>query len=140
MTGGAGASPPAKVIFACVHSAGRSQMAAAWFRAVASPARATALAAGTDPAADLHAEVRTVLEEAGLDLTDARPRLLTPELAAEAALLVTMGCGETCPHVPGLETVDWALDDPKGRSLDAVRALRDEIRERVTALVRERGW
>ena len=128
------------VVFACVHSAGRSQMAAAWFNATADPARARALAAGTEPADRIHPEVVHVMRESGIDLSAATPQRLTADLAGTADLIVTMGCGESCPYVPGLETIDWSLGDPKGRPLAEVRAVRDEIRARVAGLVRERGW
>jgi arsenate reductase len=129
-----------RVLFACVHNAGRSQMAAAVFNALADPAKAHAVSAGTDPADRVHPEVVSVMGELGIDLSRERPRRLTDELAREARLLVTMGCGEECPVVPGLERLDWTLVDPKGRSLDEVREVRDEIRERVARLVRERSW
>jgi arsenate reductase (thioredoxin) len=129
-----------KILFACVHNAGRSQMAAAWFAALADPAKARAVSAGTDPGTRVHPEVVAAMREAGIDLSGAVPRRLTAELAADAALLVTMGCGDACPHVPGLRKIDWPLADPKGKPLDEVRAIRDEIRERVIALLTERGW
>lgn len=129
-----------KIIFACVHNAGRSQMAAAWFAVLADPNKATAVSAGTDPGARVHPEVVTVMREGGVDLSGAVPQRLTAELAAGAALLVTMGCGDACPYVPGLEKTDWPLADPKGKRLDEVRAIRDEIKGRVAALVGERGW
>lgn len=129
-----------RVIFACVHNAGRSQMAAALLAADADPATVSAVSAGTEPAERVHPEVVAVMREVGIDLEGAVPRLLTDELARESTLLVTMGCGERCPFVPGLELIDWPLPDPKGRDLDAVRGIRDEIRSRVENLVRERGW
>jgi arsenate reductase len=128
------------VLFACIHNAGRSQMAAAWFTALADPARAAALSAGTRPAARVHPEVVAAMQEAGIDLSRTTPRLLTPELAREAALLVTMGCGEECPVVPGLAREDWPFADPKGRTLAEVRSLRDAIRDRVLRLLADRGW
>jgi arsenate reductase len=128
------------VVFACVHSAGRSQMAAAFLNQLADPARARGVSAGTEPASQVHPEVVNAMREIGLDLSDARPRLLTTELARDAALLVTMGCGERCPYVPGLRRTDWNLADPKGQPIATVRAIRDEIRGRVTELVRENGW
>lgn len=133
-------APPAVILFACVHNAGRSQMAAAFFDAEADPGRARAASAGTQPAAEVHPAVVQAMREAGLDLSGAVPRRLTDELARGARLLVTMGCGETCPAVPGLERRDWPLRDPRGEGLDAVRAIRDEIRVRVVALLDERGW
>ncbi|MGQ0553363.1 MAG: arsenate reductase ArsC [Planctomycetota bacterium] len=128
------------VLFACVHNAGRSQMAAALFNALADPARARAISAGTAPGTRVHPEVVDVLREEGLDVSRAEPRLLTPELAASTQLLITMGCGEACPVVPGLRRLDWPLADPKGRPLAEVRAIRDEIRARVSALLRAEGW
>lgn len=128
------------VIFACIHNAGRSQMAAAFFTALADPTRATALSAGTAPAERVHPEVVEVMREVGVDVSGARPTRLTDELARAASLLVTMGCGESCPFVPGLERLDWNLADPKGLSPERVRAIRDDIRDHVLQLVRSRGW
>jgi arsenate reductase (thioredoxin) len=129
-----------KVIFACVHSAGRSQMAAAFFNRLAAADKARAVSAGTEPAERVHAEVVEVMRELGLDLSAACPQRLTAEMAASAALLVTMGCGEACPYVPGLRREDWALDDPKGRDPADVRRIRDEIRARVETLVAANRW
>lgn len=129
-----------RVLFACVHNAGRSQMAAALFNQLADPAKAQALSAGTNPATAVHPEVREAMQEIGLDLSSARPRLLTDDLARSVTMLVTMGCGDQCPYVPGVERADWALPDPKGRPLDEVRAIRDDIRARVQALIETRGW
>lgn len=128
------------VVFACVHNAGRSQMAAAWFGALADPARARAISAGTAPGERVHPEVVVAMREVGVDLSEARPQRLTDELAATATLLVTMGCGEACPAVPGLERADWPLPDPKGRPVEEVRRIRDDVRARVVALLAERGW
>ena len=129
-----------RVVFACRHNAGRSQMAAAFFARAADAGRAQAVSAGTTPAERVHPEVAQAMAERGIDLSSARPRLLTPELAAGAGLLVTMGCGEECPLVPGVEVQDWALDDPKGQPVERVRAIRDEIERRVEGLVAARGW
>jgi arsenate reductase len=126
-----------KVIFACVHNAGRSQMAAAFFNALADPSQAHAYSAGTRPASRVHPEVVEVMRESGIELAAAVPKTLTPEMTAGADLLVTMGCGEECPVVPGLRRDDWPLDDPKGKPLDRVWEIRDEIRARVARLVRE---
>jgi arsenate reductase len=128
------------VIFACVHNAGRSQMAAVFFNALADPGRARAISAGTQPADRVHPEVICVMRDAGFDLTQAKPRRLTEDLARTAQLLVTMGCGEACPFVPGVERDEWRLLDPKGQSLEQVRAIRDEVRRRVKELVRARAW
>ncbi|MDM7915873.1 MAG: arsenate reductase ArsC, partial [Candidatus Eisenbacteria bacterium] len=106
-----------KVVFACRHNAGRSQMAAAFFGQLADPSRASAVSAGTTPGSTVHSEVLAAMGEVGIDLRDAQPRLLTPELAAGARLLVTMGCGEACPYVPGAEIQDWEVEDPKGKPL-----------------------
>jgi arsenate reductase len=124
-----------KVIFACVHNAGRSQMAAAFFNQLADRRRAVALSAGTEPGLRVHPEVLAVMQELGIDLSDAKPQKLTEELAREAQLLITMGCGDKCPYVPGLRRDDWPLPDPKGRPLDEVRSVRDDIRSRVLALL-----
>jgi arsenate reductase len=103
------------VLFACVHNAGRSQMAAAWFNALADPQKARGISAGTEPGARVHPEVAEAMKEAGIDLSNEKPKFLSEELAQSADLLVTMGCGETCPVVPGLERTDWPLEDPKGQ-------------------------
>ena len=124
-----------RVIFGCVHNAGRSQMAAAFFNDLADPAKASAVSAGTEPGTHVHPEVLTIMQEVGFDLSGARPQKLTEELAQGAHLLITMGCGDKCPYVPGLRRDDWPLQDPKGLSLDDVRLIRDDIRERVKALV-----
>lgn len=129
-----------RVIFACVHNAGRSQMAAAWFQHLADPAKAAAVSAGTQPGPRVHPEVQQAMQEVGVDLSDAKPQLLTDALAAEAQMLITMGCGEACPHVAGLKRDDWPLEDPKGRPIARVREIRDEIRGRVADLVNRHGW
>lgn len=128
------------VLFACVHNAGRSQMAAAWFNALADPTKARAVSAGTTPGPRVHPEVVAVMQEVGIDLSAAPTTQLTPELAATANLLVTMGCGDDCPYVPGLARDDWPLADPKGQPLDIVRGIRDDIRQRVSALLDREGW
>jgi arsenate reductase len=128
------------VLFACVHNAGRSQMAAAWFNALADPARARAMSAGTEPAPRAHPEVIAVMAEAGFDLSAAPTTKLTPEVAGSASMLITMGCGAQCPVVPGVTRDDWPLEDPKGQPIEAVRAIRDAIRARVQVLVEKQGW
>ncbi len=128
------------VLFACVHNAGRSQIAASWFRALADRAKARAISAGTQPAPRIHPEVVTAMREVGISLGEVKPQLLTWSLAQEAQLLVTMGCNEECPVVPGLERIDWNLADPKGETLERVRAIRDELRGLVSVLINERGW
>ena len=128
------------VLFACVHNAGRSQMAAALFNVVADPSRARAISAGTNPAAAVHPEVATVLASRGIDLAAVEPRRLTIELASGVDLLVTMGCQENCPAVPGLQRLDWPLTDPKGQPPEVVAGIRDEVERRVALLIEERGW
>jgi len=128
------------VLFACVHNAGRSQMAAAFFNQVADASIARAISAGTSPGQRVHPEVVAVMRELGIDLASAVPQKLTPELARGARLLITMGCGDECPIVPGARRDDWPLDDPKGRSIEDVRRIRDEIRARVVDLVTNEGW
>jgi len=128
------------VLFACVHNAGRSQMAAALFNAEADPEVARAVSAGTEPGDRLHPEVVAALAEVGIDTSELRPQQLTDDLARSCSMLITMGCGEQCPHVPGLARDDWPLADPKGRPLEEVRAIRDDIGRRVRALVATHGW
>ena len=111
-------------------------MAAAWFNNLVEPGTAQAISAGTKPASGIHPVVVDVMNEVGIDLSHHLPTFLTPELASEASLLVTMGCGEACPLVPGLAREDWPLDDPKGQPIERVRAIRDEIRSRVELLLR----
>jgi arsenate reductase (thioredoxin) len=129
-----------KVIFACVHNAGRSQMAEALFNQLADPSKARAISAGTNPGEHVHPEVAQAMLEVGIDLSKAQPTRLTPELAEGAALLVTMGCGDQCPVVPGARREDWPLPDPKGGPPERVRGIRDDIRRRIESLLRAEGW
>jgi arsenate reductase len=115
-------------------------MAAAFFSALADPAKAVAVSAGTRPADRVHPEVVAIMRESGVDLSAQTPRRLTDDLARTATLLVTMGCGDDCPYVPGLARDDWPLPDPKGQPPARVREIRDEIASRVAALVSSRGW
>lgn len=110
-------------------------MAAAWFNRLTDPAKARAVSAGTSPGSRVHPEVVSVMAEVGFDLTDAPTTKLTPELAAGVSTLITMGCGDQCPVVPGVKRDDWPLPDPKGQPLDVVRAIRDEIRRRVEEFI-----
>ncbi len=126
----------ARVLFVCLHNAGRSQMSEALFERAAA-GRHTAMSAGSTPADHVHPEVVKVMRELDIDLADREPRALTRALAEEADVVVTMGCGDACPVIPGKRYLDWDLPDPKGRPLAEVRATRDLIGERVTALVRE---
>ena len=129
-----------KVVFACVHNAGRSQMAAAFFNALADPGKARAISAGTEPGPRVHPEVAAAMGEIGIDLGRATPQKLTAELAAGSLYLVTMGCGDKCPYVPGAKVVDWPLEDPKGKPVERVREIRDEVRAKVEALLAAEGW
>lgn len=128
------------VLFACVHNAGRSQMAAALFNLLADPAKARAISAGTAPGPHVHPEVREAMAELGVDLSGVQPQRLTDELARQAQVLITMGCGDECPVVPGALRDDWPLRDPKGRPLPEVREIRNEVRARVAELVARHGW
>jgi arsenate reductase (thioredoxin) len=135
-SGTSGDKEEVKVIFACIHNAGRSQMAAAFFNSLAHTEDVQGFSAGTQPGERVHPEVVQVMTEAGIDLSRVKPQLLTADLAESADLLVTMGCGEACPYVPGLERQDWPLEDPKGRPLETVRQIRDQIKKRVEDLIK----
>jgi protein-tyrosine-phosphatase len=126
----------AHVLFVCLHNAGRSQMSQAIFEQPAG-ARHEAESAGTAPAERVHPEVIEVMREIGIDLGDRVPRKLTREMAERADVIVTMGCGDECPYVPGTRYIDWDLPDPKGRPIEEVRRTRDVIAERVGVLVSE---
>jgi arsenate reductase len=126
----------ARALFVCLHNAGRSQISEALFRRAAGD-RHEARSAGTTPADQVHPEVVEAMKELGIDLSDRRPRRLSREDAEWADVVVTMGCGDECPYIPGKRYLDWDLEDPKGKSLEAVRATRDEIERRVRALVTE---
>jgi len=128
------------VLFACVHNAGRSQMAAALFNQLADPSKARAISAGTQPGDHVHPVVIDVMREAGLDLSGVRPRKLTDALASEAQLHVTMGCGDACPYVPGARVEDWPVPDPKGQPIETARAIRDDIARRVRDLIARETW
>ena len=124
------------VLFVCLHNAGRSQMSQALFERAAE-GRHEALSAGTTPGDRVHPEVVEAMRELDIDLADRKPRALTRELAEQADVVVTMGCGDACPYIPGKRYVDWDLPDPTGRPLDEVRATRDEIERRVRELAEE---
>jgi arsenate reductase (thioredoxin) len=126
----------ATVLFVCLHNAGRSQMSQALFERAAAGEH-TALSAGTTPAEHVHSEVIQVMRELDIDLSDRCPQLLTRELAEQADVVVTMGCGDQCPYIPGKRYIDWDLTDPQGRPLAEVRATRDEIASRVSDLLAE---
>lgn len=124
-----------KFIFACIHNAGRSQMSAAFFNQFSNPELARAISAGTHPADRVHPVVVEAMLEEGIDLRNAKPQRLTGELAQGAEMLITMGCGDECPYVPGLRRDDWPLPDPKDQSIESVRQTRNEIKQRVLRLV-----
>jgi arsenate reductase len=124
----------ASVLFVCLHNAGRSQMSQALFERAAT-ARHTALSAGTMPAEHVHPEVVEAMQELGIDLSGRRPQLLTRELSEQADIVVTMVCGDECPYIPGMRYIEWDLPDPKGRPLDEVRAIRDDIARRIDLLL-----
>jgi arsenate reductase len=115
-------------------------MAAAWFNLLADPVKARAISAGTEPGPRVHPEVVTAMNEVGVDLSSASTTRLTPDLARDAQMLITMGCGDQCPVVPGLRRDDWPLDDPKGEPLPRVREIREDIRRRVVSLLEREGW
>jgi arsenate reductase (thioredoxin) len=127
------------VLFACVHNAGRSQMAAALFNLLADPTKARAISAGTEPGERVHPVVVDAMRELGTDLSTARPRKLTDALAREAQVHVTMGCGDACPYVPGARVEDWPVEDPRGQPLTVVRGIRDDLVRRIEDLVVREG-
>ena len=124
------------MLFVCLHNAGRSQMSEALFERAAG-GRHTADSAGTEPAERVHPEVVEAMSEIGIDLATRRPRVLTRELAGQADVVITMGCGDQCPYIPGKRYLDWELPDPNGRPIEEVRATRDEIARRISGLVDE---
>jgi protein-tyrosine-phosphatase len=128
--------PMSTVLFVCLHNAGRSQMSQALFERAAD-GRHSALSAGTTPGPQVHPEVLEVMAEWGIDLSGRKPQRLTRELAERAEVVVTMGCGDECPFIPGKRYLSWDLPDPKGRPVDEVRDIRDEVSRRVTELVSE---
>ena len=128
------------VLFACVHNAGRSQIAAALFNHYVDSSKARAISAGTRPANRVHPEVVNAMQQRGIDLSKAMPQLLTPELAANATWLITMGCGDECPVVPGTLRDDWPILDPKGQSPETVNTIITDIDHRVRAFVTAQGW
>ena len=122
-------------LFACVHNAGRSQMSAAFFNMMADPSIAHGISAGTEPGTRVHPEVVAVMKEVGIDLSEVKPQAITPKMAGDVRYLVTMGCGEVCPIIPHIRREDWPLEDPKGKPVERVREIRDDIRARVAKLV-----
>ena len=127
-----------KIVFACVHNAGRSQIAAGWARRLAGD-RLEVVSAGTEPGPHLNVQVIAAMREVGIDLGGIQPQRLTPELASGADYLVTMGCGESCPVAAGAKRLDWAITDTRGQPIEVVRTIRDEIRARVLDLLQTEG-
>ncbi|MEU5161102.1 arsenate reductase ArsC [Streptomyces sp. NPDC020875] len=128
--------PEPSVLFVCVHNAGRSQMAAAWLAHLAR-GRVEVRSAGSAPAAEVNPAAVAAMAEAGIDISAETPKILTVDAVRESDVVITMGCGDTCPVFPGKRYLDWALDDPAGQGVDAVRPIRDEIERRVRALLAE---
>ncbi|KAG0325632.1 hypothetical protein BG000_001731 [Podila horticola] len=128
------------IMFACVHNAGRSQMAAAFFNKHRTQDSVKGISAGTNPASEVHPVVREIMLEVGIDLSNITPVKLTPELAKTVSTIVTMGCGEACPHVPGVQIVDWAITDPKNKPVDEARVIRDEIENRIKVFIAENNY
>jgi arsenate reductase (thioredoxin) len=126
-------------IFACIHNAGRSQMAGAFFNLLADPKLARSFSAGSAPIAHVHPEVIRVMREEGIDLAKSHPQKLTHELVNQAKALVTIGCDEDWPPVPGLQRLDWPIPDPRGKDIPTVRAIRDEIKSRIIDLLQKEG-
>ncbi|KAG0029622.1 hypothetical protein BGZ81_003590 [Podila clonocystis] len=128
------------IMFACVHNAGRSQMAAAFFNKHKTRDTVKGISAGTNPASEVHPVVRDIMLEVGIDLSNITPVKLTPELAKTVSTIVTMGCGETCPYVPGVQIIDWKITDPKNKPLEEARVIRDEIENRIKAFIAENNY
>ncbi|KAF9569190.1 hypothetical protein EC968_002661 [Mortierella alpina] len=128
------------IMFACVHNAGRSQMAAAFFNMHKTQEGVKGISAGTNPASEVHGVVREIMLEKGVDLSNITPVKLTPELAKTCSTIITMGCGETCPYVPGVKIIDWKITDPKNASQDDARAIRDEIEARIKVFIAENNY
>jgi arsenate reductase len=128
------------VLFACVHNAGRSQIAAALFNSYADPSKAKAISAGTQPAERVHPEVVSAMASRGIDVSAKTPQRLTPELASGAQWLITMGCGDECPIVPGAKRDDWPIADPRGQGAAAVETIANEIDQRVRRLIDTEHW
>ncbi|MDT4989927.1 MAG: hypothetical protein QOI74_4021 [Micromonosporaceae bacterium] len=133
MSAASGTTRPS-VLFVCVHNAGRSQMAAGWLRHLAGD-RVDVRSAGSEPADEINLVAVRAMAEIGIDITGQAPTILTPHHSEASSVVITMGCGDVCPYFPGQRHEDWDLDDPAGQGIDAVRVIRDDIRDRVTTLV-----
>ncbi|KAF9175083.1 hypothetical protein BGX21_001071 [Mortierella sp. AD011] len=130
----------ADIMFACVHNAGRSQMAAAFFNKHRTRDGINGISAGTNPASEIHGVVCQIMLEKGIDLSHIKPVKLTPELAQTCSTIVTMGCGEACPFVPGIKVIDWQITDPKDKSLDEARKIRNEIEIKIKVFITENNY
>lgn len=129
------------VIFACIHNAGRSQMAAAFFNQIAHPEKARALSAGTQPGIQVHPVVLAAMQAVGIDLSAAQPQFLSSALLKNCQFLITMGCGESCPVAPArVQKLDWPFEDPKGKPMEQVEIIRDTIHAQVRQFVQMQGW
>lgn len=128
------------VIFACVHNAGRSQIAAAFFNQLVDPQKARAISAGTQPIDQVHLRVKMAMSEVGVDIASAKPKKLTPQLVTGASYLITMGCKEACPFIPSATMMDWPFEDPNGKELEDVRLIRDQIKAQVLKFLAEQLW
>lgn len=128
------------IMFACVHNAGRSQMAAAFFNKHRTQEAIKGISAGTNPASEVHGVVREIMLEVGVDLSNITPVKLTPELAKTVSTIITMGCGETCPYVPGVKIIDWKITDPKNKAIGEAREIRDEIEAKVKVFIAENNY
>jgi len=129
-----------KVLFACVHNVGRSQMAAAFFNSFCAPSLVKAISAGPSPVDRVQPEIQEAMKEIGIDVWAGRSQVLTPDLVRSADLVVSLGCGELSPPVPGQRRMEWSLEAPEGQALDEVRATRDELRRKIWRLVAKEGW
>ncbi|KAF9416423.1 hypothetical protein BGZ94_010217 [Podila epigama] len=128
------------IMFACVHNAGRSQMAAVFFNKHKTNDSIRGISAGTNPASEVHGVVKDIMLEVGIDLSNITPVKLTPELAKTVSTIVTMGCGETCPYVPGVKIIDWKITDPKNKGIEEARDIRDEIENKIKAYIAENHY
>jgi arsenate reductase len=127
------------ILFACIHNAGRSQMSAAFFNAMVDSSLARGISAGSEPGSRVHPEVVAAMKEVGIDLSSVHPQVVTPAMAASVDYLVTMGCGPICPTIPGVRREDWPLEDPKGKPVERVREIRDDVRKRIVGLIERFG-
>ncbi|KAG2237645.1 protein tyrosine phosphatase [Thamnidium elegans] len=129
-----------KIMFACIHNAGRSQMATAFFNKHKTSDKVLGISAGSVPADKVHPNVVEVMAAIGIDLSNVKPQKLTKELAETVSIIVTMGCNEACPYVPGVQIIDWLIPDPKGSDANSTLTIRDDIEERIKQFIKEQGF